>query len=88
MRLLLAKWKQDWPDGYRSPEHAAALLVEHASAPPSWLEQDAPIEFCPNNGKRFFVQYPLTVLELDVEGKPIAPPLPMWKVPLFREVKP
>lgn len=70
-----------WPDGFTAPFGYVAFLVEHPWLPESILDQDAEVWFCPNNAKRFFVSYPLTVLEIDHAGmvkQSIVPP--MWKL--------
>lgn len=84
---LTAKLNNQWADGYEVPEHIAAFLVEHAPMPQFVLDLDMPVRFCPNNGKRFFVSYSLTVLQLDIDGKPIPLHYPLQFKPLqFSEV--
>lgn len=85
---LLAKRRDRWADGYQVPEHVAAFLAEHPTVPESILDMDIiDLPFCPNNGKRFFVSYALTVLQLDIDGKPIPLHYPLQFKPLqFSEV--
>lgn len=84
---LLGKFRNEWPGGYKAPDHVQALLVEHPGMPVSVLELDIQIDcWCPNNGKRFFVSYSLTVLELDECGNPRTPiDFPVFKVVNFKE---
>lgn len=75
---MLGKQTEKWPDGYTAPFGYIAFLVEHPWPPESWLDQDAEIWFCPNNAKRFFVSYPITVLEIDNAGMVKQSIVPPW----------
>lgn len=62
---MLGRQVDSWPDGYTTPFGHVSFLVEHPYYPDWFCEQDVDQWFCPNNAKRFFVSYPITVLEID-----------------------